>query len=77
MLSFRVRVVPMGWSWAVHLIQAAHLHIMSSSLERRGLPVAEQNWVADKVPTEPLRLGKVARILYIDNIAVHDNESLS
>ena len=28
---FRVRVVPMGWSWAVHLIQAAHMEVLAGA----------------------------------------------
>ena len=42
-LKFRFRVVPMGWSWAVHLIQQGHLHVMNTALK-------SGRWVLDKRP---------------------------
>ncbi|CAK0854752.1 unnamed protein product, partial [Prorocentrum cordatum] len=41
--TFRARVVPMGWNWAVHLVQAAHLNVLAS--------VSPDNqWLVDKQP---------------------------
>lgn len=31
-VGFRLRVGPMGWSWAVHLVQHAHLHLLRDVL---------------------------------------------
>ncbi|CAK0874266.1 unnamed protein product, partial [Prorocentrum cordatum] len=61
-LKFRFRVVPMGWSWAVHLIQQVHLYVMERALQ-------SGRWVLDKRPGVDLRQ-EDAKVLYIDNIAV-------
>ncbi|CAK0873971.1 unnamed protein product [Prorocentrum cordatum] len=61
-LKFRFRVVPMGWSWAVHLIQQGHLHVMKRALQ-------SGRWVLDKRPGVDL-LQEGAKVLYIDNFAV-------
>jgi hypothetical protein len=46
-VRFWVRVCPMGWSWAVALVQAGHEWIL-----RGARP--ELRWARDKVPTAPL-----------------------
>ncbi|CAK0900803.1 unnamed protein product, partial [Prorocentrum cordatum] len=61
-IQFQSRVAPMGWAWAVHLVQQAH---MSSLKDARPL----DSWVLDKVPTEPISASHLAKILYIDNFA--------
>lgn len=61
-IAFQARVVPMGWNWAVHFIQAAHLNILGGVL-------TGQPWLTDKVPSERLSGQQVAKVLYIDNVA--------
>ncbi|CAK0899810.1 unnamed protein product [Prorocentrum cordatum] len=61
-VRFRFKVVPMGWSWAVHFIQEAHLHLVKSVLP-------SQPWCLDKCPGIDLNL-EDAKVLYIDNFAV-------
>ncbi|CAK0904390.1 unnamed protein product [Prorocentrum cordatum] len=61
-LKFRFRVVPMGWSWAVHLIQQGHLHVMERALQ-------SGRWALDKRPGVDF-LQEDAKVLYIDNFAV-------
>ncbi|CAK0803561.1 unnamed protein product [Prorocentrum cordatum] len=46
MIHFVARVVPMGWSWAVHLIQEAHAHVLSTVSP-------EAPWIADKAAATP------------------------
>ncbi|CAK0846803.1 unnamed protein product, partial [Prorocentrum cordatum] len=60
-VRFRFKVVPMGWSWAVHFIQEAHLHLVKSVLP-------SQPWCLDKCPGIDLNL-EDAKVLYIDNFA--------
>lgn len=62
-VRFQVRVVPMGWSWAVRFIQAAHLSVLGSVLD--GCP-----WLADKRPGQDLATIPAATVLYIDNFAI-------
>ncbi|CAK0886571.1 unnamed protein product, partial [Prorocentrum cordatum] len=61
--TFSVRVVPMGWNWAVHLVQAAHLNVLAS--------VSPDNqWLVDKQPGVFLSDSTdAAEVLYIDNLA--------
>ena len=47
-IIFTVRVVPMGWKWAVALIQAGHLKLMSETAD------SSDNWVRDRTPVPPL-----------------------
>ncbi|CAK0802959.1 unnamed protein product, partial [Prorocentrum cordatum] len=61
-VRFRFKVVPMGWSWAVHFIQEAHLHLVKSVLP-------SQPGCLDKCPGIDLNL-EDAKVLYIDNFAV-------
>ncbi|CAK0796418.1 unnamed protein product, partial [Prorocentrum cordatum] len=61
-VRFRFKVVPMGWNWAVHFIQEAHLHIVKSVLP-------SQPWCVDKHPGMDLSV-EDAKVLYIDNFAV-------
>lgn len=61
-VAFQSRVIPMGWNWAVFLVQSAHLHM----LKEVG---TEHAWVCDKIPSPPLDQGKVLKVLYIDNLA--------
>ncbi|CAK0841047.1 unnamed protein product [Prorocentrum cordatum] len=61
-VRFRFKVVPMGWNWAVHFIQEAHLHIVKSVLP-------SQPWCVDKHPGIDLSV-EDAKVLYIDNFAV-------
>eukprot|EP00975_Prorocentrum_lima_P053688 11265176-Prorocentrum_lima.AAC.1 len=57
-----VRVVPMGWNWAVHLIQQTHRHIIETAL---SIPM----WVLDKRPAAVIHPGEAGVVLYIDNFA--------
>eukprot|EP00975_Prorocentrum_lima_P057895 12145001-Prorocentrum_lima.AAC.1 len=43
-----VRVVPLGWNWAVRLIQQTHRHIIETA---RSI----QSWVLDKRPAAVVR----------------------
>lgn len=54
------RVVPMGWSWAVFMIQRVHEHVL-----RHVVP--PDSWVLDKCPAQCVRPGSNAYALYIDN----------
>ncbi|CAK0888496.1 unnamed protein product, partial [Prorocentrum cordatum] len=62
-IAFRVRVVPMGWNWAVHFVQSAHLNVLAS--------VSPSNqWLVDKQPGARLSdSSAAAKVLYIDNFA--------
>ncbi|CAK0800855.1 unnamed protein product, partial [Prorocentrum cordatum] len=62
-IAFRVRVVPMGWNWAVHFVQSAHLNVLAS--------ISPNNqWLVDKQPGTCLSDSSVAaKVLYIDNFA--------
>ncbi|CAK0845831.1 unnamed protein product, partial [Prorocentrum cordatum] len=64
--AFQARVVPMGWSWAVHFIQRAHEYLLSSRA-----PSAP--WVRDKVPAAPACEGP-SKHCYIDNLSVASDE---
>ncbi|CAK0793192.1 unnamed protein product, partial [Prorocentrum cordatum] len=66
-VRFRFKVVPMGWSWAVHFIQEAHLHLVKSVLPT-------QPWCLDKCPGIDLN-SEDAKVLYIDNFAVLSQSS--
>ncbi|CAK0847428.1 unnamed protein product, partial [Prorocentrum cordatum] len=66
-VRFRFKVVPMGWSWAVHFIQEAHLHLVKSVLP-------SQPWCLDKCPGIDLN-SEDAKVLYIDNFAVLSQSS--
>ena len=57
----------MGWSWAVHLIQAAHTHQLSAA-------APDSPWVVDKRPSSPVSGDSVAKVLYIDNFAAIGND---
>eukprot|EP00959_Pyramimonas_sp_CCMP1952_P076719 1603355-Pyramimonas_sp.AAC.1 len=57
----------MGWSWAVHFIQEAHLHLVKSVLP-------SQPWCLDKCPGIDLN-SEYAKVLYIDNFAVLSQSS--
>ena len=61
-MKFRFRVVPAGWSWAVHLIQRGHLHVMDRAL-------ASGRWVLDKRPGVDLG-AEDAKVLYVEKFAV-------
>ncbi|CAK0901538.1 unnamed protein product [Prorocentrum cordatum] len=67
-VRFRFKVVPMGWSWAVHFIQEAHLHLVKSVLP-------SQPWCLDKCPGIDLNSAD-AKVLYIDNFAVLSQSSV-
>ena len=47
-LRVRARVVPMGWSWAVHLVQEGHLNIMKRRSPRVGFLI---KWGPPRSPT--------------------------
>ena len=49
---FRVKVVPIGWAWAVHYVQAAHLHLMSRTLEPSTDPAARDKLLHLRRKTE-------------------------
>ena len=61
-MRFRFKVVPMGWNWAVHFTQEAHLRIVKSVLPSEPRRV-------DKYPGIDLQQ-EGAKVVYIDNIAV-------
>ena len=69
-LNFAVRVLPMGWSWSVYLMQMAHRRMLN--------PLADMPWVGDKRATPafgvsddlPLDAKRGVRMLYIDNFGV-------
>ncbi|CAK0887725.1 unnamed protein product, partial [Prorocentrum cordatum] len=61
-LKCRFRVAPMGWSWAAHLTQQGHLHVMGRALQ-------SGRWVLDQRAGIDLRRDD-AKALYIDNFAV-------
>ncbi|CAK0899549.1 unnamed protein product, partial [Prorocentrum cordatum] len=62
LVRLRLRVVPMGWSWAVYFIQ----HVMMEIL--RPCAPADR-WLAQYVPREPVCPGSGASLIYIDNFA--------
>ncbi|CAK0817209.1 unnamed protein product, partial [Prorocentrum cordatum] len=66
-VRFRFKVVTMGWSWAVHFIQEAHLHLVKSVLPA-------QPWCLDKCPGIDLN-SEDAKVLYVDNFAVLSQSS--
>ena len=68
-IVFWVRVVPMGWSWSVHLIQEAHTHLVARKLPH--LP-----WIRDKRESTDLTTCKLAGAMYIDNFAVFGENPL-
>lgn len=51
------RVVPMGWSWAVYLIQRFHEHVV-------GHIVPEGSWVLDKCAAQFVKPGVNLRIVH-------------
>ena len=61
-VRFRVKVVPMGWAWAVFFIQAAHRHVQACTR-------VPSFWLQDKIPSPTVEAKVVARVLYIDNFA--------
>eukprot|EP00971_Amphidinium_carterae_P329560 6462107-Amphidinium_carterae.1 len=82
-ISFRVRVCPMGWNWAVVLVQKRQLQLLQSPTHFSDDDVDDDDecghWLRDKVPSPPLtQLGDFRQLLYIDNFAVLSlDESLS
>ncbi len=62
-VTFQLRVCPVGWSWAVALVQAGHECILRDI--RPDLP-----WVKDRIPTAPIAKVHGIKVLYIDNCAV-------
>lgn len=62
MAHFRVRVLPMGWSWPVHIAQALHLEV----LRRAGVAGP---FLQDRVPLGSLEGGAIVSACYIDNVA--------
>jgi hypothetical protein len=61
----RLRVVPMGWSWAMYLSQRIHQNLV---LESTGLDPSRL--LIDGVPPPSLEGGEVAIIPYADNLNV-------
>ena len=59
---FRVRVVPMGWSWSVFFVQTAHTFQMRSVRP-------EDPWLIDKRPCSCVEAHNTSKVLYIDNFA--------
>ena len=62
---FAVRVLPMGWSWSVFLMQTVHVHMVNH--------LSKLPWVVDKSPCAAFGAGSAdsgVRMLYIDNFAV-------
>ncbi|CAK0874888.1 unnamed protein product [Prorocentrum cordatum] len=62
LVRLRLRVVPMGWSWAVYFIQHAMMEIL------RPCAPADR-WLAQYVPREPVCPGSGTSLIYIDNFA--------
>lgn len=62
MAHFRERVLPMWWSWSVHIVQALHLEVF----RRVGLPGP---FLQGKVPPGALCGGASVAACYIDNVA--------
>ena len=52
-IRFWVRVVPMGWLWAVWLIQHTHVHIISEA-------VTVDDWVVDRLQAVTVSTGRLA-----------------
>ncbi|CAK0790711.1 unnamed protein product, partial [Prorocentrum cordatum] len=64
MVHFVARVAPMGWSWAVHLAQVAHAHILA-------VVSPESPWIADKAPAFAFGAQcSGAKMLHMDSVAV-------
>ena len=63
MLHFRMKVVPMGWNWAVWFMQQA----MEHTILARSFP--EAPLVRQFRPSLPLDKVAVTRMIYIDNFA--------
>ena len=61
----RLRVVPMGWSWAMYWSQRIHQHIC---LEATGLGV--DRLLVDGAAAPDLSCGEVALLPYADNLNV-------
>ena len=61
-VRFQCRVVPMGWSWSVHLIQQSLMGILQQELPH-------VNWIVDKRDAVEVSPEKPAAMLYIDNYA--------
>ncbi len=61
-VSFQSRVVPMGWSWAVVLVQACHLNLL------KGVRPSDP-WLTDKVPVNPVNEKNAVKFMYIDNFS--------
>ena len=60
----QLQVVPMGWSWGVHLIQEAHSHILASSA------LLPSTRCAVDFQPPPLPGPTPAHALYIDNLCI-------
>ena len=69
-VRFQTRVVPMGWSWSVAWVQAAHEEVFL----RPGMPGP---WLLDKHLSRELRhgLAVAAKALYIDSFAAFGCDS--
>ncbi|CAK0817574.1 unnamed protein product, partial [Prorocentrum cordatum] len=62
-VHFQVRVVPMGWSWAVALVQAANEELL------RAGPQGARRWICNRRCAPAVAGREPAALLYIDNFA--------
>ena len=62
-MKFRLRVLPMGWSWAVWVMQNILEHLVGTEGPRTSQ-------LAMHRPTPPISAEHSAQVLYIDNFAV-------
>ncbi|CAK0812042.1 unnamed protein product, partial [Prorocentrum cordatum] len=62
-VHFQVRVVPMGWSWAVALAQAANGELL------RADPQGARRWICTRRCAPAVAGREPAALLYIDNFA--------
>ncbi|CAK0896604.1 unnamed protein product [Prorocentrum cordatum] len=62
-VHFQARVVPMGWSWAVALVQAANAELL------RAGPQGVRRWICNRRCAPAVAGREPAAFLYIDNFA--------
>ncbi|CAK0826393.1 unnamed protein product [Prorocentrum cordatum] len=62
-VHFQVRVVPMGWSWAVALVQAANGELL------RAGPQGARRWICNRRCAPAVAGREPGALLYIDNFA--------
>eukprot|EP00971_Amphidinium_carterae_P328794 6460860-Amphidinium_carterae.2 len=58
----QIAVTPMGWKWGLHVVQCAHMTLLSQKIPR--------NWFSMDFAPPPLECGSCMVILYVDNVIV-------